>query len=95
MSLLVPVTVLFVKLEPMILPSWPFQNTAPAALFAVLLLNVEFSILPLDAPACQSIAPPLDPASLFSNKQFENVLLVQSARPSTPRKNTAPPWSSA
>ena len=39
------------------------------------------------------IAPPLTPAELFSKWLFINELLLQSARPGTPRKYIAPPLS--
>ena len=47
-------------------PFVPYQNTAPPLALAELFTNVESSIAPLVAPSCQSIAPPLTPAVLFS-----------------------------
>ena len=93
--LLFPVAWLLVKFEFNIFPSWPFQKIAPPALWAVLFSNTQLSIVPFVASSCQSTAPPLVPAMLFSKYELLNVLLSHSAIPLIPRKNTAPPWSLA
>ena len=92
--LTIPKAVLFVKLEPSILPYSPYQYTAPPDLLAVLLSNVELIILPLVAPSCQSIAPPLTPAVLLIKWELANVVLLQSLAVKL-RKNTAPPFLAA
>ena len=48
-------------------------------------MKVQFKILPLVAPSCQSIAPPLTEAELFSKLHLANSPSCEFS------KNTAPP----
>ncbi len=73
-----PLAWLLVKLEPLMIPPLPNQNTAPALAAALLLLNTQSAIWPPVAPSCQSIAPPLIEAVLFSNIHLVKSLSCES-----------------